>query len=217
MVEVAEKSIMWLKIRTHGKQCHASMPEKGKNSFRAASELVVKLNTLYKKFPKKDKLFDPPISTFEPTKKEPNVPNINTIPGDDVFYLDSRVLPDYPLAMVKAEIHRLAAEVEKKHGVKITFEMMQEGEAAPPTPADCPLVKSIMEAIKRVYKAKPKAKGIGGGTVAAFFRRLKLPSVVYSKLDEVAHQPNEYCYVENMLGDAKVFAATALKVAQGAD
>ena len=48
--------------------------------------------------------------------------------------------------------------------------------------------------------------GIGGGTVAAFFRRAGLPAVVWSKIEDTCHQPNEYTTVENMIGDAKVFA-----------
>jgi succinyl-diaminopimelate desuccinylase len=37
LIEVAEKTVLWLKIKTTGKQCHASMPEKGINAFRAAT------------------------------------------------------------------------------------------------------------------------------------------------------------------------------------
>ncbi len=213
LVEIAEKSIWWQKIRTQGKQCHASMPHLGRNAFRAASEFVVKLGSLYKTFKAKDKLFDPPMSTFEPTKKEANVPNVNTLPGDDVFYLDSRVLPQYPLAQVEAEIKRLAAEIEKKFDVKISFEDLQRAEAAPPTPADAAIVGAMVKSVKKVYKdAKPKAKGIGGGTVAAVFRKMNLPAVVYSKQDETAHMPNEYCILDNLIGDAKVFALTMLEM-----
>lgn len=214
MVEVAEKSIWWLKIKTVGKQCHASTPQKGINSFRAASELVVKLKSLYRKFPKKDKLFDPPISTFEPTKKEPNLPNINTIPGEDVFYLDSRVLPCYPLDKVKGEIARLAKEVEKAYKVTISFEDIQKGAAAPATSPKHPLVEAVVRAVKEIHGVKAKPMGIGGGTVAAIFRHLNLPAVVYSKLDEIAHQPNEYCYLDNLIGDAKVFVKAAMHLAE---
>jgi len=210
LVEVAEKSIMWLKVHTVGKQCHASMPELGRNAHVAACELVTRLRDLYKKFPKKDKLFEPPGSTFEATKKENNVPNINTIPADDVFYLDSRVLPDYPLAKVKAEIRRHADAVEKKHGVKITCTSEQEGQAAPKTSPDADVVRLLVDAIHEVHGFKPKPKGIGGGTVAAFLRRLGLDAVVYSKLEETAHQPNESCNLDDLLADAKVFAIAAL-------
>ena len=209
-IEVAEKSILWLKVTTHGKQCHASRPSLGVNAFRAASDLVVKFDSLYNKFPHKDELYDPPISTFEPTKKEANVPNVNTLPGEDVFYMDCRVMPEYPLSDIKAEMRCLADEVEKTRGVKITFEPQQEAQAAPPTDPNAPIVKALEKAIREVYKVEPKVQGIGGGTVAAFFRHLNLAAVVYSRLNESAHQPNEYCILDNLIGDAKIFAISAL-------
>jgi succinyl-diaminopimelate desuccinylase len=48
--------------------------------------------------------------------------------------------------------------------------------------------------------------GIGGGTVAAIFRREEFEAACWSRLDETAHQPNEYCIIDNMVNDAKVFA-----------
>src|SRR5437763_615463 len=51
-IEVAEKSGAWIGIRTHGKQCHASMPEQGVNAFRAGSALVAELEKLYQDFPR---------------------------------------------------------------------------------------------------------------------------------------------------------------------
>lgn len=211
-IEVAEKSILWMKVITHGKQCHASRPKLGINAFKAASELITKYQKLYKKFPKKDRLYEPPISTFEPTKKENNVPNVNTLPGEDVFYMDCRVMPCYPLAEVKAEMRRLADEVEAKFGVKISFEPQQEAQAAPPTDPKAAIVLALKKGIKEVLGVKAKAYGIGGGTVAAFFRRLNLPVVVYARLNETAHMPNEYCVIDHMLGDAKVFAVTTLRL-----
>ncbi len=210
LIEVAEKSIMWMKVITHGKQCHASRPSLGINAFKAASEMITKFQKLYKKFPKKDRLYEPPISTFEPTKKENNVPNVNTLPGEDVFYMDCRVMPVYQLSDVKAEMRAMADEVEAKFGVKISFETAQDAQAAPPTDPKAPLVLALKKAIKEVLGVKAKAYGIGGGTVAAFFRRLNLPVVVYARLSECAHMPNEFCVIDHMMGDAKVFAVTTL-------
>ncbi|MCK7518625.1 MAG: M20 family metallo-hydrolase [Ignavibacteriales bacterium] len=109
MIEVAEKSLLWLKFKVLGKQAHGSTPERGINSFKAGSFFIAALNDLYKIYPGKDKLFDPPISTFEPTKKEANVPNVNTIPGEDVFYMDSRILPDVKVQDVEKTIRTIAA------------------------------------------------------------------------------------------------------------
>lgn len=214
LLEIAEKSIWWLKVRTTGKQCHAASPERGVNAFRAASDLVVRLGSLRQTFAQRDPLFDPPVSTFEPTKKEPNVPNVNTVPGDDVFYLDSRVLPTVPLAAVEAEVRRLAAEVEREHGVTIALEDVQREQAAPPTSPEADVVRLIADAARRVYGVTAVPQGIGGGTVAAVFRDLGLPAAVYARLDESAHQPDEYCLLDNLIGDAKVFALAALGLAR---
>jgi succinyl-diaminopimelate desuccinylase len=214
MIEVAEKSILWLKIQTFGKQCHASMPDAGINAFRAASNLVVRLHELYSVFDKKDPVFDPPGSTFEPTKKEANVPNVNTIPGDDVFYLDCRILPDYELEEVKKEVRKIADEVEKEFEVKIEFESVQEEQAAPSTPVDAPVVKFLQKAVKEVYNVDGEPIGIGGGTFAAIFRRDGIDAAVWSTLEDTCHQPNEYCVIDNMVNDAKVLANTFLQKAE---
>jgi len=210
-IEVAEKSILWVKFTTKGKQSHASRPHSGNNAFRAASFLVVKLNDLYREFPLVDPIFDPQTSTFEPTKKDNNVPNINTIPGEDVFYLDCRILPSYPIPKVQEKIEQFAREIEKEFGVQISVEYPQQSQAAPATPSDAPVVKSLAEAIKEVYKVDAKPIGIGGGTVAAFVRKAGMNAVVWSRINETAHQPNEHCSIGNVLGDAKVFAHIMLQ------
>lgn len=209
-IEVAEKSIMWIKLHVTGKQCHASMPNKGTNALRAGANLIVRLDELNRVFGKSDPVFEPKTSTFEPTKKEPNVPNVNTIPGEDVFYYDCRVLPDYPLAEVVAKIDEICKGVAREFAVEVKFEFVQREEAAPATPADAPVVGLMREAVRAVHGVEAKAIGIGGGTVAAFLRREGLPCVVWSTMEETMHGPDENALVPNMLKDAKVIAHVAL-------
>lgn len=205
MIEVAEKSLLWIKFRTIGKQTHGSTPEKGINSFKAASFFVSALNDLYKRYPVRDAIFDPPISTFEPTKKEANVPNVNTIPGEDVFYMDARILPSIDIRDVEKTIRSIAAGIESQFKVKIRTEVQQKVPAAPPTPDQASVVQAIQKAVRAVYRKEARAMGIGGGTVAALFRRAGLPAACWSKIDETAHQPNEHCVIDNMVGDALVY------------
>jgi succinyl-diaminopimelate desuccinylase len=206
MIEVAEKGILWLKFKTIGAQTHASTPNKGINSFKAASFLITELESLNKIFKDRDEIFEPPVSTFEPTKKEANVPNINTIPGEDVFYLDCRVLPQFSLEDVEREIQKIVRGIENRFKVKITAEDQQRASAAPPTSPQAAVVTALRAAIKDVYKVEAKPSGIGGGTVAALFRRAGYEAACWSRVDETAHQPNEYCHIDNMIGDSKVFA-----------
>jgi len=210
MIEVAEKSIIWLKFRTLGKQVHASVPHLGVNAFRAASNLVVELEKLHEIYSARDEVFDPPISTFEPTKKEANVPNINTIPGEDIFCLDCRVMPEYSIDEVMQKIRKIADEIETKFNVIIEMSTEQYEQAAPATDVNAPVVKQLTKAIREIYQVESKAQGIGGGTVAAILRRKGLPVAVWATLEDMAHQPNEYCIISNMINDSRVFALLAM-------
>ncbi len=205
-IEIAEKSILWLQLQVQGKQCHASTPALGINAHRAAAHLAVKLDSLYEQFNQSDELFDPPISTFEPTKKESNVPNINSIPGEDVFYLDSRVLPQYPLHKVEEKIAEISKQVQEQFGVTVSLSSRQRAEAAPPTAAEAPVVQALVRAIKTVKGLEAKLIGIGGGTVAAVFRAAGLPAAVWSTIEDTAHQPDESSLISNTLTDSRVLA-----------
>jgi succinyl-diaminopimelate desuccinylase len=209
-IEIAEKNLLWLKVTVEGKQAHGSRPDLGINAHRVQAEVVIALATLYELFGAKDDLFDPPYSSFEPTKVEPNVPNINTIPGSATFYLDCRVLPRYPLKDVLLAADRLFKHIENKRGVKIRFhvEQMQE---SPATRAESPLIKRLSASISAVLGVSPKLIGIGGGTVAAYLRRAGIDSVVWSKLTDHAHEVNETALVSNILSEAKVMANLLLE------
>ncbi|MDD3848103.1 MAG: M20 family metallo-hydrolase [Smithellaceae bacterium] len=206
LIEVAEKGILWLGFKTTGKQCHGSKPQLGINAFSAASSFVTQLTKLREIFDAQDPLFDPPVSTFEPTKKEANVGNINTIPGEDVFCMDCRILPRYKLDDVLFEIEAIKREVEKNHGVTIEISIHQRVDPAPSTPDDAPVVLALQNAVDRVYRVRAAAGGVGAGTVAAYLRKWGLPAAVWSKTNMKAHQPDENCPVDNMTGNAKVFA-----------
>jgi succinyl-diaminopimelate desuccinylase len=206
LVEVAEKSILWLRFTLLGQQCHASRPQLGKNTLRAAAHLIVALEALGREFSGENPLFEPPISTFEPTQKEANVPNINTVPGRDVFYLDCRVLPEYDLGQVKERIETIGREVAEKFGVTLSIEPVQELISPPATDPKAPVVQALVKAIRQVYGREARPQGIGGGTVAAYFRQQNLPAAVWMTVTHAAHQPNEFCLLSNLVGDARVLA-----------
>ncbi|MFW6123730.1 MAG: M20 family metallo-hydrolase [Acidobacteriota bacterium] len=211
MIEIAEKSIYWLKVKTVGKQTQGSTPEKGINSLKAAAFLITELSWLYKIFPEEDPIFSSPTSTFEPTKKEANVPNINTIPGEDTFYMDCRLIPKHNMDQVKKEIQKIAKKIEKKHHVKINLEDVQKDPACTETSLEAPVVKCLKKAVKDIYGKKAEPIGVGVRTVASFLRKADYKAVCWSKIEETAHQPDEYCLIDNMVGDTKVFAHVLLQ------
>lgn len=209
-IEVAEKSILWIKFAIKGVQCHASTPQLGINAHRAAAFLTVELDKLYELFALRDEMYDPPYSTFEPTKREANVGNINTIPARDIFYLDCRILPHYSLDEVERAIAGIVESVEKKFNVEIDISFPQRAKAALPTASNAAVVEALAAAIRAVKSVEPVIIGIGGGTVAAHFRQAGLAAVVWGTIEDTCHQPNEYALISNTLQDAQVLAALFL-------
>jgi succinyl-diaminopimelate desuccinylase len=205
-IEIAEKSQLWVKATVTGKQCHASRPQQGINSLRGISALILKLDRLHEIFPNTDPVFVPPISTFAPTKKDANVENINTIPGRDVVYIDSRILPGILVDDVIAAMQRIGDEVAAEYSVTVEFEVVQREDAAPITQPDSEIVTRLKKAIGQIYHVEARPQGIGGGTVAAFLRRKGYDAVVWSTLKDYAHQPNEQSSITSTIKDAQVMA-----------
>jgi len=209
-IEIAEKNLLWLQVSVHGKQGHASRPEVAVNAHRAGAYLVTRIDaTLHKRFRATDAKFRPPGSTFEPTKRAANVPNVNTIPGEDVFSFDCRILPTHTTGDVLEEVRAALKDTEPKFGVTCELEVIQD-ESSPPTPEGAPVVVDLKKAISHVRGVKPRVVGIGGGTVAAHLRRAGFDVAVWQTTDQTGHAVDEYIRIENLVDDAKVYAALML-------
>ncbi len=209
MIEVAEKGILWIRVTVRGKQAHASTPEKGLNAHRIGMRLAMAIDDLlHSKFNEIDELFDPPISTFEPTKREGSVDNVNTIPGTDIFYFDCRILPKYDIDEVLNSVKRIA-EAFEVYGADITVEEVERSEPSFTDP-ESEIVRRIRKAVKLLRGKEAKPMGVGGGTCAAHLRRAGLQAAVWMTTEETAHQPDEYCVIDNMVEDAKVMASLVL-------
>ncbi len=203
-IEIAEKSILWLKFRVHGIQSHASLPKLNAN--RRAMEFLLELDkALHDKFNAKNELFNPPYSTFEPTKRDKNVDNVNTIPGLDVSYMDCRVLPEYDLNDVLRVVEEVKSKFVERDRKPIEVEVLQAN-SSPPTPENSEVVLKLKRAIKLMRGIDARAVGIGGNTCASFFRQFGIHTAVWATFVGNAHKPNEFCLIDNIVEDTKVFA-----------
>jgi len=218
-IEIAEKGSLWMKLTVEGMQVHASMPDKGLNAHRVALDLAYHLDQhLHEKYGERNELFDPPESTFEPTMGGNPADSPNIAPGEHEVVFDCRILPMYSIDDILEDARRLADEVRARHSREINgrelpeikVEAIKRSDPAPPTDPESEIVKLLQEALRKLREKEAKIGGIGGGTFAAHFRRLGIPAVVWATLDEMAHQPNEYAKIDNMVEDAKVMAALAI-------
>lgn len=210
-IEVAEKHILWLRFIVYGVQAHAAFPHEGINAHRIGIRLASTLDQiLHERFNKTDPIFTPPTSTFEPTKKEQNIDNVNTVPARDVFYFDSRIIPSYNIREVLDVIDKTCRSFESIYDVKIDVEEVMKWESPPPTSSESSIVKNLSKALKLTRNIDAKIIGIGGGTCAAFLRAKNVPAVVWSTLDRMAHKPNEYCKIENIRKDSEILTLLSI-------
>ena len=135
------------------------------------------------------------------------MPNVNTIPGREVFYIDCRVLPCYSLEEVLSAFRALGDEVAGTYGVRVEVEPFMQEPAAAPTPEDSAVVSSLKKAVKEVLGVNCTCGGIGGSPVAVNFRERGVPAVVWSLIFENCHAPNEAARISFAIKEAQVYAS----------
>ncbi|MCL5430206.1 MAG: M20 family metallo-hydrolase [Candidatus Marsarchaeota archaeon] len=206
VIDTAEKGVAWIKIIVEGKQTQTSHPENGVNALRYAVEFLSAADKLlHEKYNSNSSIFSPPYSTFEMTKHEKGTSNVNTVPGEEVFYMDCRLLPEYNIDEVLADLQRIA-DMPRFKNVKIKIETYLRMDSSPATDPNSEVVKLTQNAIKKVMGLEPKVSGIGSVTTATFFRSKGYNVAVWSKLEDLARIPNESANIDDMITDAKVFA-----------
>ena len=211
-VEIAEKSQVWLRFSVYGKQAHAAMPDLGINACSVGMHMGVEIeDTLKKEFNLSDELFQPSRSTFELTQKFSNVDSPNVLPGKDIFTIDMRILPSYTVDQVMQRIQEIISKYQETYkGITVEMEFVTRVDAPKPTSKEADIVKYLTSSIRETG-VEAYCGGIGGGTCAAILREQDIPAVVWSTLDELAHQPNEYVVIDNLVTDVKVYLSTILK------
>ncbi|MBQ8179044.1 MAG: M20 family metallo-hydrolase [Candidatus Methanomethylophilaceae archaeon] len=213
MVEVAEKNLVWLRFSVEGRTTHGSTPDQGINAYRVSTRLLVDLmDSFEREFGDEDPLFLPPVSTFEPTKRPATVENVNTIPGQDEFSMDIRLLPRYDIDDVVAMAEDIARRHSEATGAGITVSEIQRHTSGAPSSTSGRGYRALSESVASVTGNVPVAVGVGGGTCANFFRARGLDAYVWQCGGGTLHAPDEYVVLDNLVTDSKVFATLFYKL-----
>ncbi len=211
LVEVAEKGVLWLKAKVLGKQVHASVPHKGVNALRILTKAISAMDeALHSRFAHEDPLFRPPTSTFEPTIASSSSEAPNIVPGEAEAIFDCRLLPGLEPEEVLGAAREVVASTASE-GAEVELEVVSQIPAAPKTPPDSGVVLSLLRALRELRGIEGRVAGIGGSTFASFLRAAGMDAVVWSTVDEMAHQPNEYSVIENLVADSMVMVHMALQ------
>lgn len=210
-LEVAEKSVLVAHVDATGTREHTGMGTVRANALDALLGAAVHLlNMLRTRFGVEDADFHPATSTFEPTIITVDGAAFNMIPERASLTIDCRLLPRHPIAKVKEAILSWCVQVPRM-AARVGMEL-----DAGPSSRGAPVVGLLADVLCD-RGVRPRQVGVGGGTVAAVFRRSGIPAVAWSTVDAVEGQPEEYCRVSNLMRDADTIAAVcrAFGMAQG--
>jgi succinyl-diaminopimelate desuccinylase len=226
---IGHRGVWWAEIETHGRMAHGSMPFLGDCAVRHMHAFVDRLERdLYPRLAAR--LTDMPVV---PSGAKHSTMNINSIHGGQAetsgypapcvpdscrMVIDRRVLIEESMEGVKSEVRSLLDQLTKERE-GFAYELRDIFEVQP-TMADRngPVARSTAAAIQRVT-GRPAQFICSPGTYDQkhIDRIGKLRDcIAYGPgILDLAHQPDEYVLVEDMLNSAKVMAMAAQALLTG--
>lgn len=190
-LDVAHKGAVWVKIKFYGKTAHGSMPELGINAVSRAAKFIAAIDAQTFAVQPDDILGMPSCSV-----------NIcqggvatNVVPDYCEVNLDFRTIPGQTSQDIREFVEKALAEAAKgDKDFKAELEILSDLPAV-----RCPEGASILTALDKAAGRQHVRRGVrfytDASTLVGNYPEKQV--VVYGPgLSELAHQPNEYCEVE---------------------
>ena len=227
---LGHRGVWWSEIETKGRVAHGSMPFLGDCAIKHMGAVLeeIEKNLLPKLNTKKTKM------PVVPEKARKSTLNINSIHGGlaevDEFYnglpsplvadscrmiLDRRYLVEENLEEVKSEIYEILEKV-KKNRPSLEFSIKDLFEVKPSyTDPNSSIVKTVGDSISEVLGLKPEYVVSPGSYDQKHIDRIgKLKNcIAYGPgILELAHQPDEFILISDMLDSTKIMGITINKL-----
>jgi succinyl-diaminopimelate desuccinylase len=225
---IGHRGVWWAEIETHGRQAHGSMPFLGDCAIRHMHAFVERLERdLYPKLAQRRT--DMPVV---PSGARHSTLNINSLHGGQAevagfpapcvpdscrMIIDRRLLIEEDMEGVKDEVRRLLEQlVRDREGFR--YEMRDIFEVRPTlTDRNGPVARSTAAAVRRVLGVEPEFICSPGTYDQKHIDRVgKLHDcIAYGPgILDLAHQPDEYVVIDDMVNSAKVMALAARSLLQ---
>ncbi|MBL4603681.1 MAG: acetylornithine deacetylase/succinyl-diaminopimelate desuccinylase family protein [Emcibacteraceae bacterium] len=227
---LGHRGVWWAEIETHGRIAHGSMPFLGDCAVRHMGAVMTEFE---------DKLYPAMAARYTsmpvvPEGAKQSTLNINSIHGGQEegneglpapcvpdscrMIIDRRFLVEEQLDDVKGEVREILATLAKtRDGFK--YEIRDMLEVIPSmTDENAPVVRATAKAIEEILGKKPDLICSPGTYDQKHIDRIGnlQDCIAYGPgILELAHQPDEYVVVEDMINSAKVMASAAYKLLMG--
>jgi succinyl-diaminopimelate desuccinylase len=215
---VAKGSVR-LGVHATGRMAHGAMPQHARNPLPALAQLIEAVQALEARLQAEPGAHEHLGLTYlTPTVLTGGSRDqLNVIPGRGFLGLDCRTVPGVDHDDLVTTIRAEAARVSELTGVRLDVEVIEERPCAV-TPEDDPVALAVATAHREVTGTEPMYGGVPGATDGTIlWRDGGIPNVVYGPGGKwIAHQPDEYVEVEDIVRKARVYAVAARRFLEGA-
>ena len=224
---IGHRGVWWAEVETHGRIAHGSMPFLGDCAVRHMGAFLDRLE--------RDLIPDLATRRTEmpvaPEGARQSTLNVNSIHGglpEDFeglpsalvpdscrMVLDRRFLMEEPMARVKAEVVALLDQLKaERPGFRYDISDIMAFEPTL-TDADAPVVRAVADAVAAEF-GRPAELICSPGTYdqkhVARIGKLKDCIAYGPGILDLAHQPDEYIVIDDMVASMKVMASAALRL-----
>ncbi|MEP0844510.1 MAG: M20/M25/M40 family metallo-hydrolase [Phycisphaerae bacterium] len=194
-VVTAHKGPLWLTVETHGRACHASMPDHGVNAIAAMGRVIDFVHGPWQDYLRAGSHPLLGRSTSTVTTIEGGT-KINVIPARCRIQVDTRLIPGRPREAVLADFKRMLGEYL---GDPAAFTIRDvTGNPQLDTPVGLPLVRRLLEVCRRAH-GHDRPAGVNYFADSGPFSEAGIASVIFGPGDIAqAHTADEYLELEQL-------------------
>jgi succinyl-diaminopimelate desuccinylase len=224
---LGHRGVWWAEIETLGRVAHGSMPFLGHCAIR---DMGVLLGRIEQQLLPTLAMRQTAMPVVPPEARRPSL-NINAIHGGQAEHqgglpspvvpdscrmvIDRRFLIEEDLAEVKAELRAILDQVQRERP-GFAYRIKDVMEVLPTlTAPDAPVVRAVAAAIETVLNRRPELVCSPGTYDQKHILRIGQldDCIAYGPgILELAHQPDEYVEIDDLVASAKVMAAAALRL-----
>ncbi len=207
----AERGLVGFEITCFGRASHtAAARVTGINAIAKAAKAVLALEQDLDKF--HPAVGKPVISVNQISAGVAH----NVVPGECIFSVDRRLIPGETVESARAEIEETLTNVARSDP-DFRYEIVTDpqGDAIPAniTPDDSPVVRAVRDSARAVIGREPEPfVAWAGATDGRFYRQAGIDTVGYGPGGENAHGANEAVLIDDLVTQARVYAATIARL-----
>ena len=211
----ANRGAISLRVQVFGKAAHVGLQHQGVNAFERMHRVVARLQAL--KHEVEQRTSHAKIGAEQARNsilmlggQSGGGSNFNVVPENCWFTIDRRINPEEDLATEKAKLIDVL-ESCKREEIPLEWEILQQGNSASCDEGSA-LGQALARSIGTVTGDAPRFELCPGLLEIRFYATQGIPAYAYGPgLLSVAHGPNEYVDLRNVIESAAIYALAAIQ------